>query len=430
MHSRSIGAFACALVATNGFLIPPSLADSITESLFEVNTLSVDTKNQVVELPCSSCAFSRGSNVKDVAEVDDTLWIQGSANNLVLNFTISNDGRVLELNGIPEYPLPTIGPSSTPRRTLHVDQVAASTSRDQLIAGEYHAVRLEATSHGISISESKTTAAGEMLVGLKWRLLEVENQPVEVDEVGIQLLKLKTGELLILSIGALHEGIIEDPLAVVPVHRPAPPPPTRDCGSLPAPVCRFLRILQDKADAAKHSSVGKLAGCAGRKGGRPHRLPGHIKGPHFNLDGKPHGPPFRHGPPRGMHPHGPHGHHSHHHGPHHGHHQFLMSFVSGFMAILTPVLTGLAIGLLYCGMFYLASRFTGWFWIRVVHRGKAPTSERTKRVLTALGYNEAKWFPVDEEAHPPVYDEPPVYELSEKNEQEAPLLSDVAMPQL
>ncbi|OQN95754.1 hypothetical protein B0A48_17944 [Cryoendolithus antarcticus] len=429
MFSRSIGVLACALVATNGFLIPPSLDDSIAESLFDVNTISVDTKNQIVELPCSSCAFSRGSNVEDVAEVDNTLWIQGGANNLLLNFTISRDGRVLELNGVHEYPPRMIGPSSTPRRLLHLDQIAASTSREQLIAGEYRAVPLEATSHGISTSESETTAAGEMLVGLKWRLLEVENQPVEVDEVGIQLLKLKTGELLILSVEVLHNRPIEDPLAVIPVHRPSPHSPAHDCGSLPAPVCRFLRIIQDKADAAKHSKVGKLAGCAGRKGGRPHRLPGHIK-PHFDKDGRPHGPPFRHGPPRGMHPHGLHGHHGHHHGPHHAHHQFLMSFVSGFMAILTPVLTGLAIGLLYCGMFYLASRFIVWFWIRVVHRGKAPTSERTKRVLTALGYNEAKWFPVDEEAQPPVYEEPPVYELSEKNEQEAPLLSDVAMPQL
>nr|OQO19089.1 hypothetical protein B0A51_13172 [Rachicladosporium sp. CCFEE 5018] len=431
MFSRSIGLLACALVATgaNGFLIPPNLDAAASESLSDTHGPVAIARAHSIQLPCSTCAFApKKKDSEGVAEADDKLWIQGGANNLLLDFTVSSDGYDLVLNGLPIFPFHT---DTHMDRTLHVRQVAASTSRDDTEHDERlnRAVELKVTSHGVSIDKSqRNDDESEMMVALRWRLLEIENQPMEVDEVAIQLLKFQTGEILILSVEPLHEEHPPMPAAMAP--RPIPIPPSHECGSLPAPVCRLVRILQDKADVAKHSRIGKLAGCAGRKGGRPHRLPGHIKGPHFNLDGKPHGPPFRHGPPRGMHPHGPHEHHGHHRGPHHGHHQFLGSFVSGFMAILTPVLTGLAIGLLYCAMFYVASRFTVWFWIRVVHRGKAPTSERTKRVLTALGYNEAKWFPVDEEAHPPVYEAPPMYELSEKNEQEAPLLPDVATPQL
>ncbi|KAK6436950.1 hypothetical protein LTR95_006856 [Oleoguttula sp. CCFEE 5521] len=426
MFGRSIGLLACALVA-HGFLVPPNLDAASSHGVHALSSTPLDPNRQVVQLSCPTCAFAPKKDAESITDADDKLWIQGGAKNLVLNFAVSPNGRDLTLNGLPIFPFHT---DPLLDRTLHVNQIAAPTSRDEVDSDDIlnGAVLLEITSHGVSIDQSyRNDEEGEMVVALRWRLLEIENQPMEVDEVAIQLLKFQTGEILILSAEPLHEAHLSIPQAMAP--RPMPTPPPHDCGSLPAPVCRFLRILTDKADAAKHSKTGKLAGCAGRKGGRPHRLPGHIK-PHFKNDGRPHGPPFPHGPPRGMYPHGPHGHHAHHHGPHHGHHQYLMSFVSGFMAILTPVLTGLAIGLIYCAMFYVLSRFTVWFWIRIVNRGKAPTSERTKRVLTALGYKEAKWFPVDEEADPLTYKEPPVYELSEKNEQKAPLVSDVAMPQL
>jgi hypothetical protein len=361
MLSRPAGVVATCVLGATAFLIPPHAPGPDHHASISP-FVSVNPKNQVLELPCSSCAFKVSKGEVEATEADDTFSIQGGANNLILNFTVSQDGRELNLNNVPIYPVQA-GFDALGAEKAHswtVNQLPASSSIEELEVDETKGVPLRISGAGTKISKMKIISAnGDEMIPLDFQILSLNDQPMTIDEVAIQLLKDENGELLILSVEPAHENMMDHlPMSFGP---PPPPPhphgehpdgphddprPPKECDSLPASLCRFLHAVDKKFEAAKHSSLGKFGGCGGRKDGPPHAMPGHIR-PHFGAPDTDGNRELEGGMPPHMRPHGPHhkgphGRHGH-HGPHHRHalgHAFFM----GVVAILIPVMAGIFVG--------------------------------------------------------------------------------------
>lgn len=450
MLSRSVGVVAtCCALGANAFLLPPGIAPGPGHRTSINPFVSVDPKNQILELPCSSCAFSAEKSEESVAEADDSVSIQGGANNLILNFTVSEDGQELNLNNVPIYPVQA-GFDALGAEKAHswiVNQLPASSSIEELEVDETKGVPLRISGAGTKMSKTKIISAnGDEIIPLDFQILSLNDQPMTIDEIAIQLLRDENGELLILSVEPAHENMMDHlPMSFGPPppphphhhpdgpdgphgpdgpdgpdgHRPDGPRP-KDCGSLPAPLCRFFHSVDEKFEAAKHSSIGKFAGCGGRKGG-PHGMPGHIR-PHFgapDADGNrklesgmpPHMRP--HGPPGPGHR-GPHGHHGP-HGPHHRH-ALAHAFFKGVVAILIPVMAGVFVGLTVSIVGLLIGKLIGWFWVKFVRGGKRGyASVALDEEAADAEADNGKTDHAYVEA-PPVYEDAPPYELSNEKE--------------
>jgi hypothetical protein len=443
MLSRSVGVVAtCCALGANAFLLPPGIAPGPGHRTSINPFVSVDPKNQVLELPCSSCAFSAEKTEESVAEADDSFSIQGGANNLILYFTVSEDGQELNLNDVPIYPVQA-GFDALGAEKAHswiVNQLPASSSIEELEIGENKGVPLRISGAGTKMSKTKIISAnGDEIIPLEFQILSLNDQPMTIDEIAIQLLRDENGELLILSVEPAHENMMDH----LPMSFGPPPPPhphfhpdgpegpeghrpdghhPKECGSLPAPLCRFLHTVDEKFEEAKNSRIGKFAGCGGPKSGPPHEMPGHIR-PHFgapDADGNrklesgmpPHMRP--HGPPGPGHR-GPHGHHGP-HGPHHRH-ALAHAFFKGVVAILIPVMAGVFVGLTVSIVGLLIGKLIGWFWVKFVRGGKRGYASVALDEEAADA--EADNGKTDHEhmEAPPVYEDAPAYELSNEKEE-------------
>lgn len=433
MLGRSVGIIAtCSALGANAFLLPPGVAPGGPpppphEAGINPFT-SVNPKSQILELPCSSCAFPAAKAEEKATDEDDTVTIQGGANNLVLNFTVSEDGQELNLNDVPIYPVQAgfdvLG--SERAHSWIVQQLPASSSIEDLEADESKGTPLRISGAGTKISQKKIVSAnGEEVVPLAFQILSLNDQPMTIDEVAIQVLRTDDGELLILSVEPAHENMMDHlPMTFGPPpphphphpHHEGPPEGPKDghgpkqCNSLPAPLCRFLHAMDEKFEAAKNSRIGNAVGCGGRKNGPPHAMPGHFR-PHWgppdadgdrNLEG---------GMPH-MRPHGHHGHKGPHgpHGPHHRH-ALAHAFFKGVVAILIPVMAGIFVGLTVSMVGLLVGKLIGFLWIKFVRGGKRGYA----RVAVDEEAEHEDDVQKDSEA-PPVYEDAPPYELSEKEQ--------------
>lgn len=452
MLGRSVGIVAtCCALSTSAFWLPPAPGPEHHHPGAGPHGLnpfaSSDPKNQVLELPCSSCAFKAPKADEEAKEADDVVSIQGGANNLVLNFTVSEDGQELDLNGVPIYPVQAGFDALGAEKAHHwmINQLPASSSIEELQVDETKGVPLRISGAGTKMSKSKIISAnGEEIIPLEFQILSLNDQPMTIDEIAIQLLKDDNGELLILSIQPAHKNMMDHfPMSFGPPPPGPPPPPPhehhdpgehpdglldgppdgppgpppKECDSLPAPLCRFLHAVDERIEAAKNSRLGRLSGCGGRKGGPPHEMPGHFK-PHFgppDADGnrklesgmpphmRPHGP---HGP-KG--PHGRHGHHGHRHRHALGH-----AFFMGIVAILIPVMAGIFVGLTVSMVGLLVGKLISWFWVKFVRGGKrgyASVALDEETAEAQVGKSD-----IEHAEAPPVYEDSPPYELSDEKE--------------
>ena len=437
MLSRSVGVVAtCCALGANAFLLPPGIAPGPGHRTSINPFASVDPKNQILELPCSSCAFSAPKTEESVAEADDTISIQGGANNLILNFTVSDDGQELNLNNVPIYPVQA-GFDALGAEKAHswiVNQLPASSSIEELEMDETKGVPLRISGAGTKMSKTKIISAnGDEIIPLDFQILSLNDQPMTIDEIAIQLLRDENGDLLILSVEPAHRNMMDDlpmsfgpPPPPHPHHHPDGPeehrherPHPKECGSLPAPLCRFLHTVDEKFEAAKNSRVGKFAGCGGRQGG-PHVMPGHIR-PHFGAPDADGNRKLESGMPPHMRPHGPPGHrgpHGHHgpHGPHHRH-ALGHAFFKGVVAILIPVMAGVFVGLTVSIVGLLVGKLIGWFWIKFVRGGKCEYASVALDEETADAESDSDKMDHEYVEAPPVYEDAPPYELSNEKEE-------------
>merc|ERR1712072_1615739 len=105
MIGRTVGITAACALGASALILPPGIAPEHREQLSDLSTTIHDPKSQIHTISCSECAFPDASDrVKDAAEEDDLFWIQGGAKSLVLNFTVSDDGKALQMNGGNIYP--------------------------------------------------------------------------------------------------------------------------------------------------------------------------------------------------------------------------------------------------------------------------------------------------------------------------------------
>jgi len=418
---------ACALGAS-AFLIPPSVALASNDGPLTHSTLNA--KSFALQVACSECAFSpKKEAVKDEAE-DDVFWITGGSNAVVLNFTVSEDGERLALNGEDIYPITFL--SSSLAKT-YVDQVPSTTTWEDIKSGSARTTPLELTGSGVVInSEEVISPQGDVMVNVKHTIFELEKQPVSIDAVSIKLLKTSGGELLIahvetverspprpndsfgrpppLEMGQFEELVDElesAPFPPRPPHHEGPPPerfgPHKECDVLPIALCKLRNAVEAKIHGMKDGM--RKGGCHGGKGRPPHmgQMPGHIR-PHFmrpdHDDDAP--PPRHHGRPHHMRPHG---HHRHHH-----EHSFMHSFSSGFTAVLIPTLAGIAVGMTVSLLGLFVGRLISFLWIKIYRgnrRGYASVAlddssleaETEKEVL----------LKEDEEEALPAYEQAPAY---------------------
>lgn len=420
MLSRAAGVVAAWALVANAFLLPPTTTDSKTPDLA---LHAVNPTSQTITLPCSECAFptQQKDRVESVeASDDDLFWIQGGANSVVLDFTISEDGKAVQLNGQPIYPITKASGLDGRMPTVYVNQVPSPSSAVEIESGQALSTPLEITASGISVSnEHPASSHGDAVLQLRYYVLGLEHQPIHLDAVDITLLRTSDGEMLIMSLQSISNEDMFSPFAGVD-DSPFPPLPAapgkhhKECKMLPAPLCKFKNMVESKFDEIKHGhgkghGEGKSGGCHGGKGkGHPGKLPSHIR-PHLDFDPKPDGAMPPHGRPHHMRPHGSH------HGPHgRFHHPVLHAFVKVLVAVLIPVMAGITVGLTVSLFGLLLGRLIGFLWINLVRGGRrGHASVAQQEVMLEEG--EDKNLIAEMEA-PPMYEDAPAYEDVSKEE--------------
>lgn len=420
---RCVSLVAATSALTSAFLIPPGFAPSPDSSVPDLAVSVIDPKSKHLTLPCAECAFPiRQPNAEDTREGENGfLWIQGGANSVKLDFTISEDGKQLEVNGRPIYPPEWHEGSYLKGNVVYVEQVpsfsaAFEDSEDENV----RKVALAVTgSRLMTAPETALTPNGDVLAPIRYQIFTLEDQPVTLDEVNIKLLRTGEGELLIMELTTTsnesegpEDGEDGDFFPFHPHHGPpyGPPPTTYsedlECKTLPPSLCRLKNMFDAKISGLSHGGPGRQGGCGGRNGAGKH-LPSHIKAP-FMHPGHEDGPDGHHHRPRPHHfrPHGPHHHGHRHHRPQGFADDFLHAFGRGFVAILIPVFTGLFIGIAFSLIGMLLGRLIGYMWIQLARGGRRGTANAAhEEQIMEAGEDKGML-----EQELPVYEDVPAYE--------------------
>jgi hypothetical protein len=469
--SRTAGilAFSACALGASAFLTPPGVALASNDLALTASPLNA--KAFALQIPCSECVFSpKKDEIQDEAE-DDVFWITGGANSVVLNFTVSEDGERLALNGEDIYPMEFLAESLA---KLHVDQVPSTTTWEDIQSGNARSTPLQLTGSGVTIdSEEEISPEGDVMIAIKHTIFELEEQPVSIDAVSIKLLKTSDGELLIAHVETVERlppppeeeldrflPPIEEIMNEFEENSKSSPRPhhhkghkghkghkdhkdheddeddedkdedededhkgshsehhgySKECGMLPTALCKLKNAIEAKVHGMKTGM--KKGGCHGGKGKvrPPHigKLPGHIR-PHFmrpEHDGEA-PPPRHHGRPHHMRPHGQQRHH-HDKG-------FMHSFSSGFTAVLIPTLAGIAVGMTVSLLGLLVGRLISFLWIKLYRGGRrgyasvalddtVDESENEKEVIS----KKSVMLEEDVEALP-AYEQAPAYEIGKE----------------
>lgn len=398
MLGRTVGALAALSLGANAILLPPGIS-KISDSRNDALGLAIDPKSQAIKIPCSSCAFPSPQESAQEEGDDDIVWIQGGAKDVLFNFSVADNDKDLLLNGVKVYPVdellmgqPTVG------------QVHSSASLADIKKNPEQVRPLEVSSSGMEVRKEIISPANDMLVNIDYQVSHLESQPMAIDGVEIKLIEAQDGTLMIVSL---------EPTAMKPLFELSPSAPAdKECSMLPATLCKWKSMVEDKVSSFKPGMPHPFGGCGGRR--PPHRLPGHIR-PHFDkpVDGEER--PGRH------HPHGPDGHPHHHHGPHgmhhgphhHRHHHILPAFVRAFVAVLIPVMAGITMGMFVSLVGMLVGRLISFLWIkfgRGGQRGYASVAQSEEGTETGeKGVLVVQEVTVHEEPLPK-YEDAPAYE--------------------
>lgn len=406
---RSVGFVAACALGASALILPPGIAPANSDDDGSLPSI-VNPKNQLIQLPCPACAFSsKSQSSANTKHFDDLFWIQGDANDILVNFTISDDGQALQLNGKSIY-APTLHRTALiSSEPLYVHQVPASASEFEIESGKAKKVPLEITSVGLSTeAEVRASPEGDVIVQLQLNIMGIEGVFMQFDGVRIHLLKSKAGEFLILRLDVVPNEVFS-PFPGLPESAPSPPPDMRmpemkECQMLPTSLCKFRNMIEAKIDDMRHGPPQPPP--VGFHHPPPHDLPPHIN-PH-NLDLPPPPPSSRQGKPHHMRPHGG---YRHRHG-HRGHHGY-PSFTRSVISILIPVVAGITVGLFVSLMGLLAGRLVGYCWLRLFpsKRRSSRRSRRSRRAeegRIALPREIKEPLPPYEDA--PAYEDAPPYE--------------------
>jgi hypothetical protein len=434
MIGRSVAiAAALGASATTAFILPPGVASNPDAPDLTVSL--VDPKKSVVTLPCFECAFpAKGAEAEAEEEGDELFWIQGGANSLVMNFTVSEDGKALHLNGEPIYPIFSESESLFDQSPIHVKQVPSNADISDIESGNVRSTDLEVTAYSLAQGQRQELSPnGDVLISIMLEIMGLEHEYMNLDQLEINLLQTGTDELLIMEI-TTSPAENRLPLSPPPFGPPEdldfPPPPPfggpphhfkhhKECNMLPAPLCKFKNMLEDKIDQAmRHGPGFRKAGCGGRKGKGPDgmKMPGHMR-PDFEVpaeqDGDERPKHHHHGRPHHGRP------HTHHHGPHgFFRHHFLHAFAKGLVAVLIPVMAGITVGMSVSLLGLIVGRLIGFLWIRLARGGRRGSASAAKEEVIVDDEDEDKAMLAEMEA-PPVYEDAPAYvDVVEKQEDE------------
>lgn len=439
---RHAGIFtiAASALGASAFLLPPNVAPASND---EAGALTItpgafNAKQAAISLPCSDCLFKDPSkeNVENVEDEEPFFWIQGGSNNIIVNFTISEDGQRLEADGSAIYPL-NIGGLNFHQKV--VQQVASGVSVKDIEAGEAKSIPLKVTGSGIAASpEEVVSPEGDVLIPIRYTIVGLEMQAVSLDSVLVKLIRAKSGELFIAHVEAVESEArpplrldrllgsssdeMEDefllPLMPHRHHKERPQGETgreKECAMLPAALCKIKIMLEDRLQGIKKGGLRhgwKMSGCHGRKGGRPHggMMSGHMR-PNFFRPGQEDERPHHHGRPHHMRPHG--GRHGHHHRHHFGH-----SFMHGLLAVLVPTMAGVAVGMAVSLVGLCVGRLIGFLWVKFYRGGRRGYQSVQLDDDDVAGQEFEKTIIVVDDTEPlPLYEEAPAYEATEKEAQ-------------
>jgi len=429
MLGRTVGILTTCALGASAFLIPPGVAPASDINSDGLSVSIVDPKRQILTIPCPQCAFpAQQDKVESENDHDELFWIQGGAENLLLNFTISEDGRLLRMNDMPVYPLlsGSMGSFGMPS----IKQVPAEAALEDVASGIVRSTKLTVTALGVGAGETQSLSPnGDMLVPVKVKIMGLESQPMTLPEVQVKLLQTGDGELLI-----METSIMETPDVMVPPmsdldgmsddmsfdpHRPFHGPPHhfnhhKECSMLPAPLCKLKSIIESKIDHVMDHGpgVGRMGRPCPDGKGRPtgHKLPAHNK-PHHDIPGEEGRPRPHHGRPHHMRPHDPH-----HRGrAQYSRHHVLRAFAKGLVAVLIPVMAGITVGMTVSLVGLVVGRLVGFAWIKFARGGRrGPARVTAQEPIIEEGEDKAM---LAEMEAPPVYEHAPAYEAAvEKDE--------------
>ncbi|GAB7351520.1 hypothetical protein MBLNU459_g2161t1 [Dothideomycetes sp. NU459] len=411
MLCRTVGAFAALALGANAFLLPPGVNSASSSDI------AIDPQSQAIKIPCPGCVFpAKEAKATETEEGDGLFWAQGSANDVIFNFTITDDKKTLNLNGWQVYPV-----TMEQGRPPTLDQVSATASLADAKEHPEQKTALEISGASIMVDEEHVSPTGDKIVRIVYQVMSVEGQPMHLDGAEVKLLEGSDGSLMIIAVEVApreHEHLKLVPLpSPMEGHEGQGMRPHKECGMLPAMLCKWKGMVESKIDGFKQGMPHKVGGCGGPKGGRPHRLPGHIKTHIENAD-KPDGerpgreghPPMHHGgPPRP------------HHGPHHGHHRhhrhFLHRILRAFVVVLVPVMAGISMGIFVSLTGMLVGRLIAFLWIkfrRGGQRGYASVAQaESEDENVDMEKGDVEVVAVEEDVLP-IYEAAPAYEEKEQ----------------
>ncbi|KAL6710521.1 hypothetical protein ACN47E_008569 [Coniothyrium glycines] len=373
MAPLQLGAFATMALAASAVLLPPGMATKDFGDDTAIETLATDPFKRSVTLDCPGCGFAS-------LDGDRYTWIPDAGNAFQLDFEVASEMN-LNLDGNRLYP-PSLSYFAHDFRVTQIDPSSEE------------ALRLRVTGYRFSYDPAETISEeGLELMPLNLQILTVEEMPVSLPSLTINLLKDSEGRIMIASFQAAH------PTEASPIDK------EKECNQWPL-LCKWKGILADRLEGMR--KMGK--GCHKRPHGytRPNPMAEDTlegKPPHRFRPGKPH-----------HHPH----HRPHHMGGHrhHGHHRVHMFLRRALYTILIPIVIGIFAGTLT----YLLGMALGCLIAMVIAKVRGQSYQRIalEDVEDVEDVKETEVGNEKEEyAELPAYEAPPVYDEASEKEADA-----------
>ncbi|KAI8938295.1 hypothetical protein NX059_005949 [Plenodomus lindquistii] len=296
MSPSKLGVFANLALAASAVLIPPSITAEELGDDKALAGLVIDPFSRAVTLDCPGCPFAS-------LEGDSYKWTPNAGNAFRLGLEIVDETN-FNIDDVQLFP-PTLSVN-----TIHVNQIDPSSEED---------LRLRVTGFQFRYNGAETVSeTGTELLPVSLKIASIEDMPVDLPELRINLLKDTEGRLMIASFDTAR------PVEASPVAE------LKECNEWPL-LCKWKSILADRIERMK--KMGK--GCHKRPHGFGYTNPmteetTEGKPPHRFRPGKPH--------------HLPH-HRPHHMGHHHHRHGRVQMFLRrAFFTVLIPIVIGIFAG--------------------------------------------------------------------------------------
>lgn len=241
MSPNKLGVFANLALVASAVLIPPSMtAEDLGDNKL-MEGFVIDPFSRAVTLDCPGCPFAS-------REGDSYKWTPDAGNSFRLDLKVA-DKTNFNIDDVQVFP-PTLSVN-----TIHVTQIDPSSEED---------LRLRVTGFQFRYNGAETVSeTGTELLPVTIKIASIEEIPVDLPELTINLLKDGEGRLMIASSNTAR-----------PVKEGSPIDEVKECNEWPL-LCKWKSMLADKMERMK--KMGK--GC--------------HDGPHGFWHGK---------PPHGLHP--------------------------------------------------------------------------------------------------------------------------------